>query len=110
MRSCSNRLLVTKKGPGESLPILAQGGLVANGTSAEYAYRDGGIDAVRPRPQSGRPRKLTASEEIKLRERVLAGPSEQDAVCSLRGPDIRWIISSEFGVHYSLPAVYVCPA
>jgi transposase len=72
-----------------------------------YAYRDGGIDAVRPRPQSGRPRKLTASEEMKLRERILAGPREQDAVCSLRGPDIRRIINSEFGVHYSLPAVYV---
>lgn len=72
-----------------------------------YAYRDGRIDAVRPRPQSGRPRKLTASEEMKLRERILAGPRKQDAVCSLRGPDIRRIINSEFGVQYSLPAVYV---
>jgi transposase len=72
-----------------------------------YAYRDGGIDAVRPRVQSGRPRKLTASEEMQLRGRVLAGPIEKDGVCSLRGPDIRRIISNEFGVHYSLPAVYV---
>lgn len=72
-----------------------------------YVYRDGGIDAIFPKRQTGRPRKLTASEEMQLRERILAGPSEQDSVCSLKGPDIRRIINSEFAVQYSLPAVYV---
>jgi len=72
-----------------------------------YVYRDGGIDAICPKRQTGRPRKLTASEEMQLRERVLAGPSEQDSVCSLKGPDIRRIINSEFAVQYSLPTVYV---
>ena len=72
-----------------------------------YAYRDGGIDAIGPRRQSGRPRKLSAIEEVQLRERMLAGPRPQDAVCSLRGKDARRILNSEFGVQYSLPGVYV---
>ena len=72
-----------------------------------YAYRDGAMDAVYPRRQTGRPRKLTAVEEVRLRERILAGPSPQDAVCSLRGKDARRILDSEFGVQYSLPGVYV---
>ena len=72
-----------------------------------YAYRDGAMDAVYPRRQTGRPRKLTAVEEVRLRERILAGPKPQDAVCSLRGEDARRIIKSEFAVQYSLPGVYV---
>ena len=72
-----------------------------------YAYRDGGIDAICPRRQTGRPRKLTELEEVQLRERMLAGPRPEDAVCSLRGQDIRRIINIEFGVQYSLPAIYV---
>ena len=72
-----------------------------------YVYRDRGIDAVRAIPQSGRPRKLTASEEMQLPERILAGLMPEDSDCSLRGQDIRRIINSEFGVQYSLPAVYV---
>ena len=38
-----------------------------------YAYRDGGIDAVYPKRQTGRPRKLTELEEVKLQECILAG-------------------------------------
>lgn len=72
-----------------------------------YAYRDGGIDAVYPKRQTGRPRKLTQSEEVQLRERILAGPKPQDSVCSLRGEDARRIINERFGVRYSLPGVYV---
>ena len=72
-----------------------------------YAYRDSGIDAIHAKQQTGRPRKLTELEEEQFRERILAGPKPQDAVCSLRGEDIRRIINSEFGVQYSLPGVYV---
>ena len=72
-----------------------------------YAYRDSGINAIYPIRQTGRPRKLTELEEVQLRERILAGPKPQEAVCSLRGEDARRIIESEFGVRYSLPGVYV---
>jgi transposase len=72
-----------------------------------YAYRDDGIEAIRPKRQTGRPRKLAEFEEQQFRERMLAGPRPQDAVCSLRGEDARRIIEREFGVKYSLPGVYV---
>ncbi len=72
-----------------------------------YAYRDGGMDAIHPRRHTGRPRKLTEREEGQFRERILAGPKSQDAVCSLRGKDARRIIHEEFGVQYSLPGIYV---
>ena len=71
-----------------------------------YAYRDGGIDAIRPGRHTGRPRKLTSPEESQLRERILAGPKPHDAVCTLRGEDARRILHKEFGVQYSLPGVY----
>lgn len=71
-----------------------------------YAYRDGGLNAVRPRQHTGRPRKLTTYEEDQFRERILAGPKSQEAVCSLRGEDARRILHEEFGVPYSLPGIY----
>ena len=54
-----------------------------------YAYRDGGIDAIYPKQQTGRPKKLTDLEEAQLSERILAGPKPEDSVCTLRGEDAR---------------------
>ena len=71
-----------------------------------YAYRDGGIDAIAPQRPTGRPSKLTESQEQQLRQRMLGGPTEDDGVCSLRGKDARRIIEQEFGVQYSLAGVY----
>jgi transposase len=72
-----------------------------------YAYRDRGLEAIRPKRQIGRPRKLTELEEQQLRERMITGPQPQDSVCSLRAEDARGIIEKQFGVCYSLPGVYV---
>ena len=72
-----------------------------------YAYRDGGFEAIQPRRQTGRPRKLTEPEERQFRERMIAGPRPADVVCSLRGEDARRILQREFDVQYSLPGVYV---
>jgi transposase len=63
-----------------------------------YAYRDGGLDAIAPKPPPGRPPKLLAQEQQRFKERFLAGPTEKNAVCTLR--------AKEFGVHYTLPGVY----
>jgi transposase len=71
-----------------------------------YAYRDHGIDALAPKSPTGRPSKLTESQEKQFRQRMLDGPTHDDGVCSLRGKDARRIMEREFGVHYSLPGVY----
>jgi transposase len=71
-----------------------------------YAYRDGGIEAIRPKPPSGRPSKLSVQEQNRFRERFLAGPTQEDGICSLRAKDALRILSEEFGVGYTLPGVY----
>ena len=70
-------------------------------------YRKGGIDALVPRRQSGRPPKLTPQQEEALRARLDAGPRrDADGVCTLRGKDICRIIEQEFGVVHTLGGIY----
>ena len=72
-----------------------------------YAYRDGGIDAIQPRPRPGRMPKLPRDREAQLRQRLDAGPRPQDGgVCTLRGRDVVRILEREFGVTYSLGGAY----
>ncbi len=71
-----------------------------------YAYRDHGLEAIVPKPQSGCPSKLPAAQEPAFQQRLLTGPTEADGVCTLRAKDIRRILQQEFGVEYSLPGVY----
>ena len=49
---------------------------------------------------------LTAEQEQAFRERLAAGPTDNDLVCSLRGKDFRRILAAEFGVKRSLASVY----
>ena len=88
-----------------------------------YAYRDGGVDALRPRPRPrpGRPTKLPRDREGEFRARLDAGPTPADGgvctlrggvctlrggVCTLRGKDVVAILEREFGVKYSLDGAY----
>lgn len=71
-----------------------------------YAYRDGGLEAVRPIKQTGRPTLLSKEREAAFLERVDAGPREEDGVCTLRGADLRRILHTEYGAPYSERGVY----
>jgi len=72
-----------------------------------YAYRDGGIEALCPLRQTGRPPKLPREEERSFKQRVLDGPTASDqGLCTLRGKDAMRILKQEFGVQYSLDGVY----
>ena len=70
------------------------------------AYRDGGIDDLRPGKRPGRPTKLPRQREAELRARLDAGPRPSDGVCTLRGRDVVRILEQEFGVRYSLDGAY----
>jgi transposase len=71
-----------------------------------YAYREGGIDAIQPKPRPGRRPKLPREREAELKARLDAGPRLEDGVCTLRGKDVVRILDQEFGVRYSLDGVY----
>ena len=71
-----------------------------------YAYRDGGIDGLAPKPRPGRPTKLPRGREAELRARLDAGPIASDGVCALRGKDVVRILEAEFGVGYTLDGAY----
>jgi transposase len=69
-------------------------------------YRKGGVEALVPKKQSGRPPKLTPDQEAALRARLDAGPRDTDGVCTLRGKDVCRIIEQEFGVVHTLGGIY----
>lgn len=71
-----------------------------------YRYRDEGLAGLRERPRPGQPKKLAAACEAAFRQRLEAGPTAADGVCTLRGRDIQHILAEEFGAKYSLPGVY----
>ena len=71
-----------------------------------YAYRDGGIEAVRGRTAPGRQRRLSPEQETRFVERVKAGATPRDGVASLRGPQIQGILDREFGKTFSLNGIY----
>jgi transposase len=62
-----------------------------------------GLDDLRggePRPP------FTPEQEAQVRQRIEAGPTAADEVCSLRGLDIQRILGQEFGVWRSLAGIY----
>ena len=69
-------------------------------------YNAEGPNALADRPRSGQPTLLPESEVGRLRERLDAGPTPADGVCTLPHQDVRAILDAEFGVAYSLPGVY----
>ncbi len=69
-------------------------------------YNAGGADALADRAGRGRKGPLSADDQQRLKERLRAGPTEADGVCTLRGEDIRRILRDEFGVVRSLQATY----
>jgi len=71
-----------------------------------YAYRDGGLEAVVAESPPGRGMKLSTQQQQAFRQRVLAGPTQTDGVCTLRGQDFIRILRDEFGVSYKLSGVY----
>lgn len=71
-----------------------------------YAYNargSAGLDEPRGAPPEP---VLNEAEEARFRERVAAGPTPEDGVCSLRGRDFVRILDREFGKLRRLSAVY----
>ena len=72
-----------------------------------YAYRDGGVAAIRPKPRGGSAPRLATAEQARFIARMQAGPTAADGgICRLGGKQAQRILAQEFGVAYSLSAIY----
>ena len=69
-------------------------------------YNAAGPDGLADRRGRGRRGPLTPAQEQRLKDRLRAGPTDADGVCTLRGEDVRRILEQEFGVLRGLQAVY----
>lgn len=69
-------------------------------------YNDGGVEGLQEGDHSGKPPRLKAGQEEKLKARLDAGALADDGVCTLRASDIKRILEKEFQVLYSLQGVY----
>lgn len=71
-----------------------------------YAYRDGGIEAVRSKRRGGSKPKLSQSAHERLRELIDAGPPADSGLSAYQGRDIQQLIEKEFGVKVSVMTAY----
>jgi|TARA_B100000315_G_C14410808_1_gene510890 transposase len=69
-------------------------------------YNHQGLAVLDDRPGRGRKSRVSATAAARLRERLDAGPTESDGVCTFTGPAIAAILEREFGVLYSVNGVY----
>jgi transposase len=69
-------------------------------------YNAEGLEGLEDRRGQEPEPTLTPEQEEQVRQRLEAGPTPEDQVCSLRGVDVQRILATEFGVLRSLPAVY----
>ncbi len=70
------------------------------------AYNRKGIEGLQDSPGRGTSCKLNNDQLQWLRQRIEEGPRPEDGVCVLRGKEIQSIIHKQFGVKYSLSAIY----
>jgi transposase len=70
-------------------------------------YRAEGVDGLRDRPKSGRPRLLTPEQEAAFKARIAAGADyTRDGVVAFRGVDMRRLLREEFKVKAGLSSAY----
>ena len=69
-------------------------------------YNEAGVEALRRKPGQGRKPRFPPEQYDRLRARLDAGPTEDDGVCTLRGPDVRRILQEEYGVELSEASTY----
>src|SRR3954451_7136705 len=93
---------------GDPAPQIARAlGVSRRAVQAWVAtYNRAGLEALPDRPHPGRRLILPRDQEARFRERIEALPRPEDAVCELRGADIRRILEQEFAGRYTLDGVY----
>ena len=71
-----------------------------------YRYNEEGLEGLNDRRGEEPQPTLTPQQEERVCQRLEAGPTAEDRVCSLRGVDVQRILATEFGVLRSLSGIY----
>lgn len=69
-------------------------------------FNERGLEGLHDKPGRGKPPLLSPEEQKRLEQRIAAGPTPKDGVCTFRGKDIQRILETEFGKVRTLNAVY----
>lgn len=69
-------------------------------------YKRFGFDGLRDQIRSGAPMKLTEDQIIDLYQQVLKGPDEMEILARYRISDLKAIISSRWGVDYTIGGLH----
>ena len=64
-------------------------------------YNQGGLGGPPGAAPTGRPPRLAAADVPRFRDRLEAGPTPEDGVCTFRCQDLRRSLEEEFGVKLS---------
>lgn len=71
-----------------------------------YRYNELGLAGLEDRRGRTPRLPLSPEQQQQLCQRIDAGPTPEDEICTLRGADVRRILAEEFGLLRSLAAVY----
>lgn len=104
----SKRLRVVMAMEGWTAPAVSMAVGLSRRVCQEWVYRFNEQGLAGLEDQRGRPptSPLTPEQEQQMRQRIDAGPTAADGVCSLRGFDVKRFLQQEFGLVRSLAAVY----
>lgn len=93
---------------GWTAPAVAMAVGLSRRVCQEWVYRFNEQGLAGLEDQRGRQptSPLTPEQEQQIRQRIDAGPTVEDGVCSLRGADVKRFLQQEFGLVRSLAAVY----
>ena len=93
---------------GWTAPVIAMSTGLSRRACQDWVRRfnEAGLPGLKDRHGGGRASPLTPEQHQRMCERLDAGPTSGDGVCSLRGADVKKILAKEFGIQRSLPAVY----
>ena len=92
---------------GHSAPAIARA--LGGSRRAVQAWvgrsNQGGLAALQERPHTGRPPRLVAAEVPRFRDRLEAGPTPEDGVCTFPCQDVRRILEEQFDVRLRRQAI-----
>jgi len=105
-------VLLAGEGLGERPELEREQIAQAAGRSRQFVdewvgrYRNGGIENLLPKRQSGRPPWLTIQQQEQLCAMLDAGPSPEEGIAAFNGPILVEKIRESFGKLYTLDGVY----